>query len=228
MSNQSLFEKLELNDEKNLLIQGLPSSIEKQFAKLSYAKNVTPLLKNKKVDFALIFAINQNQLTNILKDVFQALRNDSKLWVAYPKITSKIVSDLNRECSWKCLAQQSYEGDTTVVLDHVWSAIKFKKATSCEASDLIKELEAQSEEVIDAKPKKIDNFDKNLVVPPAELEKIFTKHKKAKEIFSSLSPSHQKEYVSWIEGAKKVETRQRRSEVVAEKLLAGKRKPTER
>ena len=62
MSHQSLFEKLELKDERNLLIQGLPSSIEKQFIKLSYSKNVTPLLKLKKIDFALVFAINVNQL----------------------------------------------------------------------------------------------------------------------------------------------------------------------
>jgi len=33
--SQSVFEKLQLNEEKNLLVQGLPSSIEKQFAKLS-------------------------------------------------------------------------------------------------------------------------------------------------------------------------------------------------
>ena len=59
MSNQSLFEKLQLKDEKTLLIQGLPSSIEKQFTKLSYAKNVTPLLKTKKVDFVLLFVLSQ-------------------------------------------------------------------------------------------------------------------------------------------------------------------------
>ena len=47
MSDQTLFEKLQLNDEKNLLIQGIPSTIEKQFIKLSFAKCVTPLLKIK-------------------------------------------------------------------------------------------------------------------------------------------------------------------------------------
>jgi len=36
--SQTLLEKLQLADEKNLLIQGLPSSIEKQFSKLSFAK----------------------------------------------------------------------------------------------------------------------------------------------------------------------------------------------
>ena len=61
----TLFEKLQLKNEKNLLIQGLPSTIEKQFAKLSFAKNVTPLIKIRKIDFALIFALNQTQLNLI-------------------------------------------------------------------------------------------------------------------------------------------------------------------
>ena len=73
MSNQTLLEKLQLKDEKNLLIQGLPSAIEKQFSKITYSKNVTPLLKSKKVDFAILFAISQNQLNNVLKEVFPAL-----------------------------------------------------------------------------------------------------------------------------------------------------------
>lgn len=39
--SQNILEKLQLKDEKNLLIQGLPSSVEKQFAKLNYCKNLT-------------------------------------------------------------------------------------------------------------------------------------------------------------------------------------------
>jgi hypothetical protein len=127
MSNQSLFEKLQLKDEKNLLIQGLPSSIEKQFAKLSYAKNVTPLLKSRKIDFALIFAVNRQQLCNILDEVFPALHNDSKLWIAYPKTASKIASDLNRDCSWQILSDNYFASVTDVTLDHVWTAMHFRK-----------------------------------------------------------------------------------------------------
>ncbi|RTL56202.1 MAG: hypothetical protein EKK37_17145 [Sphingobacteriales bacterium] len=123
-----MFEKLQLKEEKNLLIQGLPSSIEKQFVKLNYAKNVTPLLKAKKIDFALVFAVNQNQLNGILTDVLPALHQEAKLWVAYPKATSKIVSDLNRDCTWAKLTQSGFEGIHTVALDHVWSALRFQKA----------------------------------------------------------------------------------------------------
>ncbi len=127
MSAQSVLEKLELKEEKNLLIQGLPSSIEKQFVKLSYAKSVTPLLKSRKIDFALIFVINRNQLCNILDEVFPALHCDSKLWVAYPKTTSKIASDLNRDCSWQIFSDNEYEAVNQITLDHVWTSMLFKK-----------------------------------------------------------------------------------------------------
>jgi hypothetical protein len=43
MALQTVIEKLQYNNEKNVLIQGLPSSVEKQFVKLSFAKSVTPL-----------------------------------------------------------------------------------------------------------------------------------------------------------------------------------------
>ncbi len=124
---QTMFEKLLLQDERNLLIQGLPSSIEKQFAKLSFAKNLTPLLKSRKIDFALVFAVNENQLSGILKEVLPALNTEAKLWIAYPKTTSKIATNLNRSCSWDYVSNAGYEGFDKIELDHVWSATRFDK-----------------------------------------------------------------------------------------------------
>ena len=220
MSHQSLFEKLELKDERNLLIQSLPSSIEKQFIKLSYSKNVTPLLKLKKIDFALVFAINVNQLNGILREVIPALHNEGKLWVAYPKTTSKISSDLNRDCSWSVLTQNQYETIALVALDHVWSALQFKKTDQISVAAALAD-EAPVELVE-------EEFDKQLSVLPSGLEKIFTRHKKAKDFFQNLSVSNQNEFVSWIEGAKKEDTRKRRLEATVEKLLAGKKSPSEK
>lgn len=127
MSSQSLLEKLQLKDEKNLLIQGLPSSIEKQFIKLSFAKNITPLLKNRKIDFALVFAVSQRQLIAILNDIVPVLQPDAKLWIAYPKLTSKISSDLCRDKNWDFVSDHGFEAVRMVALDNVWSAARFKK-----------------------------------------------------------------------------------------------------
>lgn len=128
MAQPSLFEKLLLKDEKNLLIQGLPSSIEKQFSKLSFSKNVTPLLKTKKVEFALVFAVNQTQLNSILKEVIPVLNEGAKLWVAHPKSASKIATDLNRDSCWAYLTNAKFEAVHQIEIDHVWSAMRFKKA----------------------------------------------------------------------------------------------------
>ncbi|WP_207493298.1 YdeI/OmpD-associated family protein [Aridibaculum aurantiacum] len=226
MSQQSLLEKLQVVNEKNLLIQGLPSSIEKQFVKLSYSKNVTPLLKIKKIDFALVFAINANQLNSILKEVIPCLNGEGKLWVAAPKSSSKIASDLNRDCSWDILCNNHYENVEQITLDHVWSATLFKRSANAAAVKLeCKQVEEESSNSVDIKS--VD-FDKNLVVPPVELEKIFTRHKKAHEVFQNLSVKDQKEYVEWIEGAKRKDTRSRRLEATVEKLLAGKKTPLEK
>lgn len=125
--SQTILEKLQLKNEKNILIQGLPSSIEKQFSKLSFAKNLTPLLRSRKIDFALLFAVSEIQLNSILDDIMPALKEDSRLWIAYPKITSKISTDLNREGSWSKLAMADYESTEQVSLDHVWHAVNFRK-----------------------------------------------------------------------------------------------------
>jgi hypothetical protein len=216
--SESIFDKLQFQDEKNLLIQGLPSSIEKQFAKLSYSKNVTPLLKTRKVDFALVFAVNVNQLCNIMRDVLPALHKESKLWIAYPKTTSKIVSDLNRDCSWDVLSDNGYEGVRQVILDHVWTAMRFQK------SEQMAKSRGFSEKLVEVKIRERD-FEKTLISPPAELENFFLKHSKAKDFFTSLPVTQQEEYVSWIAAAKRAETRKRRAETATEQLLAGKLTP---
>ncbi len=138
--SQTLFEKLQLKNEKNLLVQGLPSTIEKQFVKLSFAKNVTPLLRMRKIDFALVFALNQKQLNDILSEVFPALHAEAKLWIAFPKSASKIVSDLNRACTWQCLRNEGFVATDEVVLDYVWSALQFKRAEPLK-NDKLKTLE---------------------------------------------------------------------------------------
>ena len=131
---QTVFEKLQYAEEKNLLIQGLPSSIEKQFSKLSFAKNMTPLLRSRKLDFALVFAVNESQLNGILSDVMPSLKENTKFWVAHPKSTSKIVTDLNRDRSWCRLTDQGYAGKDSVELDHVWTATRFEKCCENERS----------------------------------------------------------------------------------------------
>lgn len=216
--SQSVLEKLQFNGEKNILVQGLPSTVEKQFSKLSFSKNVTPLLKSRKIDFALVFAISQKQLTDILKDVIPALQKDAKLWVAYPKVSAKIVSDLCRDCKWEFIKAHGFESVRLIALDHVWSAMRFKKAD--QIKKVVKEVEVAAVQGID--------LVNRVITAPSDLENLFTEHRTAKEVFDKLAFSHKKEYVEWITGAKKEETRNARLHKTIEKLTSGKRNPSEK
>lgn len=128
MALETMLEKLQLGNEKNLLIQGLPSSVEKHFAKVNFCKSVTPLLRSRTIDFALVFAVSKRQLCDIVDDVAPAMNTQGKFWVAYPKPASKIASDLCRDENWDMVHCHGYETDCQVVLDNVWNAMLFKKA----------------------------------------------------------------------------------------------------
>jgi len=58
---------------------------------------------------------------------------------------------------------------------------------------------------------------------PSELSQLLSAHKKAKDFFNELSPSHKKQYIGWIASAKKVGTREKRAGE-ALKLLMTKQK----
>ena len=58
---------------------------------------------------------------------------------------------------------------------------------------------------------------------PAALKKAFRADKEAKAFFEKLSYTHQKAYVTWIEEAKREETRQNRIAKTVEMLKEGKR-----
>ena len=62
-----------------------------------------------------------------------------------------------------------------------------------------------------------------LVEVPAELKKLFKTEKEAKAVFEKLSYSHQREYVLWINEAKRDETRQARLLKTIEMLKKGRK-----
>jgi uncharacterized protein YdeI (YjbR/CyaY-like superfamily) len=57
---------------------------------------------------------------------------------------------------------------------------------------------------------------------PEDFANILSKNKKAKEVFNKFSPSHKKEYIEWINEAKREETRNKRINTAIEWITEGK------
>lgn len=65
--------------------------------------------------------------------------------------------------------------------------------------------------------------EERVIEVPAELKKAFKSEKEAKGFFEKLSYTHQREYVNWINEAKKEETRANRIVKTIEMLKKGKK-----
>ncbi len=65
--------------------------------------------------------------------------------------------------------------------------------------------------------------EERVIAVPAELKRAFKSEKEAKAAFDKLSYTHQREYVNWINDAKKAETRQNRILKTIEMLKKGRK-----
>lgn len=72
-----------------------------------------------------------------------------------------------------------------------------------------------------------DTAERVVEAPPA-LQQLLDKNGQAKQFFDSLSFTNRKEYARWISEAKREETLQKRLESTLDKLLAGKKNPSEK
>ncbi|MEO6539116.1 MAG: YdeI/OmpD-associated family protein [Ferruginibacter sp.] len=71
-------------------------------------------------------------------------------------------------------------------------------------------------------PSKPKSSEKKDIIVPDYFATALSKNKKAAEIFDAFSPSHKKEYVEWITGAKTEETKVKRMARAIETMTEGK------
>lgn len=70
--------------------------------------------------------------------------------------------------------------------------------------------------------------DERVVDIPEDLEFLLSKKPKARSAFDALSFTNKKEYVGWINDAKKADTREKRLTDTVQKLLSGKKNPSQK
>lgn len=68
-----------------------------------------------------------------------------------------------------------------------------------------------------------EDLEPRVVEIPTDVRKLLNKHPEAGRFFEGLSYTHRKEYIQWIEEAKRPETRERRKEKMIEMLCEGRK-----
>lgn len=78
-------------------------------------------------DFVQLFAKDASEVKEWVPKVIPALNNDAVFWICYPKQSSKIKTDINRDSLWTLMESISqYRPVSNVAVDDTWSALRFR------------------------------------------------------------------------------------------------------
>ena len=124
----SLFAKLNLKDQKEILVLDAPGSFVPELKTLKGVKVLRNLREAKQLEFALAFATEKAAVDRLSKALAAKATGDAVLWFAYPKGTSKSFKcDFNRDNGWEVIRAAGWDTVRQVAIDENWSALRFRR-----------------------------------------------------------------------------------------------------
>jgi hypothetical protein len=124
----ALFQKLQLKPDQRLLLLNPPQGYA---AHLASELAGVPLLaeSQEQVDAALLFVNNLAEVASLATSAIRLVKADGLLWIAYPKVSSKLKTDVNRDTLWKTVEPTGWRPVRQIALDEVWSAMRFRPSS---------------------------------------------------------------------------------------------------
>lgn len=218
MEATSLTKKLRIKPNEKILLINAPEYYRLLLSPLPDGVKLTSQAKGKFTSIHL-FATTKEELTKKLQQTKKLLSENAMLWFCYPKISSGIKSDINRDSAMTILENSGLRFISLISVDKTWSAFGLRLEM---IAPVIKAR------IVSAEEEKFIDKEKRIVKTPPDLLTVLKKDKKALEYFNSLAFSHKKEYVLWIIEAKKIETRTARIQKTFEKVLSGLKNPADK
>jgi hypothetical protein len=124
-----VFKKLNLKDQKQIVILNSPTSFEGEIASLEDVAVVRDLKKAANVTFSLAFVTKQDEVDALAPAIGKKAEGDAVVWFAYPKGSSKrYKSQIDRDGGWKLLGREGFEPVRMVAIDEDWTAVRFRRA----------------------------------------------------------------------------------------------------
>lgn len=131
MSESNIMQKLQMKPEQSMLLLNVPEEVMET---LTYSLNQLALFTepSTKCHGVFLFVTSCDELKRWVDTAVSAMEQNGKLWIAYPKKSSKIESDITRDHGWRPLTQQGWEGVRNIAINRTWSALRFRPSLSDE------------------------------------------------------------------------------------------------
>ena len=126
---QTTFQKLNLKDQKQIVVLNAPASFEPELKTLRGVAIQRDLKNAGDIEFSLAFVIKQKDVDTLGNAIAKKAQGDAVVWFAYPKGSSKTYkSEIHRDSGWKILGDGGFEPVRMVAIDEDWSAVRFRRA----------------------------------------------------------------------------------------------------
>jgi hypothetical protein len=77
-------------------------------------------------DSVHLFAQNKAAVDRDAPGAMAALSDGGLLWIAYPKTSSSMRSDISRDRGWETMGTAGWDSTVQVSVDDTWSALRFR------------------------------------------------------------------------------------------------------
>jgi hypothetical protein len=98
----------------SLLLRPLPQHVD---ATLHFKRDL---------DFILLFVRNAVELRRLGVKAIRAIKHDGMLWMAYPKKSSNVETDITRDVGWDLVEAAGLECVAQIAIDQTWSGSRFR------------------------------------------------------------------------------------------------------
>jgi hypothetical protein len=119
MSDTVLRKKLLVKESATLLAIEVPQSI---------LSRIAPCDRVPAGEYNVVLACCTTiaELNRLWRIARKSLKTGGALWIAYPKLSGKLKSDITRDKGWELVSADDWLGVTQISIDDTWSALRFK------------------------------------------------------------------------------------------------------
>jgi len=124
MSEKTVGQKLFLKPGKTLRVISGPANLAELIGK--HDATLLPERSAQPADVVVLFAMNRAELEAKLGRAKPLVLPDGAIWLAYPKGTSKVKSDINRDSIRQYAATLGLDTVSLISINDVWSCLRLK------------------------------------------------------------------------------------------------------